>query len=256
MSMTVHGNGTSSPLETKRSLNENVQVSRRAVAGALALAVLAGHSTSSGASAVEPFRFESLISLDDMSGLLAAKFPLGSPPTALRKAFVEDGGATLIVHPSQTGVEKYLYDINLCNLYIWRWNISADFGVDGHLLQSYVNGEPVFAAGPQKKNADLLAKSGKASILKMKRPRPEATRGETELTFLLLDADSDLKTIDDQVLTGTGPSRADPANMGLVHSYVNVEPWRSIFDFDQAAHIVPYSSDCSLVGTTRDRPTR
>jgi hypothetical protein len=254
--MAVQGNGTPGHLETKCPVNESGPVSRRSVTGALALAVLAGRSNSSGTSATLRFRFESLISLDDMSALLATKFPLGSPRLAIRKAFVEEAGTTLVVHPSQVGVEKYLYDINLYNLYVWRWNISADFDVDGRLLQSYVDGEPVFADGPQKKNADLLAKSGKASILRMKRPRPEATRGERKLTFLLLDADSDLKTIDDQVLTGTGPSRADPANMGLVHSYVNVEPWRSIFDFDQAAHIVSYSGDCNMDGTTRDRPTR
>jgi len=36
------------------------------------------------------------------------------------------GGATLVMHPSRAGVEKIIYDINPCNRYISRWNISAD----------------------------------------------------------------------------------------------------------------------------------
>jgi hypothetical protein len=88
-------------------------------------------------------------------------------------------------------------------------------------------------------------RQGQASIFKMRRPRPEATKGENELVFLLLDADSNLKTIDDQVLSGTGPSRSDQANLGPAHGYVNVEPWRSIFDFDDAGRVAPYSGDCA-----------
>ena len=78
----------------------------------------------------------------------------------------------------------------------------------------------------------------------MKRARPEASNGEREIAFLLLDGDSDLKTIDDQVATGGGPFRADPENMGPSHGYVDVEPWRSIFDFDEANAIVPYQGVC------------
>jgi hypothetical protein len=96
--------------------------------------------------------------------------------------------------------------------------------------------------------ADLLARSGKASIYKKTRPRPEASEGETQLAYLLLDGDSDLSTTDDQVLTGAGPSRADPHDLGPVHHYVNIEPWRSIFDSDRAEHIVPYDGSCADAG--------
>jgi hypothetical protein len=193
------------------------------------------------------FRFESISSLDGMHQFLTAHFPLGSPRTKLRETFVSEANATLIQHPTQVEVEKYIYDIDLCGYYIWRWNISADYSSSGDLLQAYVNGEPVFAAGKQKRDSDSLAKSGKAVIYRMKRPRPQAVKGEQELSYLLLDADGDLKTIDDQVLTGAGPTSPNPSQLGQVHAYTNVEPWRSIFDSDNAQTIVAFSGDCATL---------
>ncbi|MCS0585511.1 hypothetical protein NX784_28415 [Massilia pinisoli] len=97
----------------------------------------------------------------------------------------------------------------------------------------------------QKKIVSKIAESGKkASIYRMQRPRPEAYKGETSLGFLLFDRDSDLNTKDDQALIGAGPRRADPANMGKMIVYTDVDPWRSIFDFDPAEHIVPYAGSC------------
>jgi hypothetical protein len=191
------------------------------------------------------FQFESVHSIDDMRKIIEADFPIGTPRALLRQRFVDEGAGTQKLHPSQAGTEKYVYDINLCRYYVWRWNISADFDASEHLLQAYVNGEPVFAAGKQKKDEQALAKSGKPSIFRAVRPRPEATLGEKELVFLLLDADGDPATIDDQVLIGAGPTRADPLNMGSMHAYSNVEPWRSIFDADKAKRIVDYPGDCS-----------
>ena len=178
-----------------------------------------------------------------MRHLIESNYPAGSPREALRRAFVEQGGATLRPHPTQHGVEKYIYDINLCSYYVWRWNISADFDLRGLLVQAYVNGEPVFPTGPQKKDAKDL-KGGHQSIYKVKRPRPEASKGENQLAYIVIDADSDLSTIDDQLAMGGGPTRVDPANMGTLHMYSNVEPWRSIFDKDDADRIVAYSGDC------------
>jgi hypothetical protein len=173
-------------------------------------------------------------------------FPWANPARRCVMSSSNRGGATLLAHPSQAGVEKYIYDINLCNRYIWRWNISADFDAHGGLLQVYVNGEPVFAAGPQKKSPDLFTHKPGATIFKAKRSRPEATEGERELVYLVLDGDGNPTTIDDELATGTGPSRVDPDNMGSVHSYMNVDPWRSIFDSDPAKEIVPYHSGCSF----------
>jgi len=192
------------------------------------------------------FRYESFVDFDEMKHFLEKEFPPGSRREALRHTFVADGKGTLITHPSQAGVEKYIYDINLCRYYVWRWNISADYDADGRLLQSYVNGEPIFPTGPQKKDGRVLGASGHASILKVKRPRPEADLGERELTFLVIDADSNLKTIDDQVLTGGGPTKTSIAMPGKLHMYSDVEPWRSIFDFDSADHIAPYPGDCAV----------
>lgn len=45
---------------------------------------------------------------------------------------------------------------------------------------------------------------------------------------------------------GAGPTRANPVNMGAMIVY-EVEPWRSIFDFDPADRIVPYAGDCAEV---------
>jgi hypothetical protein len=142
-------------------------------------------------------------------------------------------------------VEKYIYDIDLCHYYIWRWNISADYDDRGKLLQAYVNGNIVFPDDSPKKVVSKVAESGKkASIYRAQRPRPEAYKGENSLAFLLFDRDSDLTTKDDQALIGSGPSRADPANMGTMIAYTDVDPWRSIFDFDPADRIVPYAGSC------------
>jgi hypothetical protein len=197
------------------------------------------------ASSRAAFQFASISSLDGMREFVAARFPPGSPRDRLRETFISEANATLIQHPTRVGVEKYIYDIDLCGYYIWRWNISADYDPTGALLQAYVNGEPVFAAGPQKKDSNVLAKSGKAAIFRMKRPRPQAVKGEKELSYLLLDADGDLRTIDDQVLTGSGPSSPNPSQLGRAHAYTNVEPWRSIFDSDAAATIVAFSATCA-----------
>ena len=172
----------------------------------------------------------------------------------MRRTFVNDGKATLKLHPMQKGVEKYIYDINLCSYYIWRWNISADFDSDGHLVQAYLNGNPVLKDGRPKRDFRLKATPGKKqTIYKVQRPRPEATKGEKFLAFILYDLDSDLKTIDDQSLIGAGPSRANPINMGRMITYTEVEPWRSIFDFDHADRIAPYTGDCAEADAFHER---
>ena len=209
------------------------------------LIVAAAPAYSATASAQTPatFHFAAIKSLDDMHHFIESNYPAGSPREALRRAFVDQGGATLKLHPTQAGVEKYIYDINLCSYYVWRWNISADFDGNGRLVQAYVNGEPVFATGTQKKSANDL-KKGHQSIFKVRRPRPEASKGESQLSYLVLDADSDMSTIDDQLAMGGGPTRVDPVNMGTLHAYSDVEPWRSIFDKDDADRIVAYPGDC------------
>jgi hypothetical protein len=194
-----------------------------------------------------PFRFKSFETYEDMHKFIEQTFPVGSPRESLRRTFVTEGKATLKLHPTQQAVEKYIYDINLCSYYIWRWNVSADFDTKGSLVQAYLNGNPVLKDGRPKRDFKLKATPGKKqTIYKMQRPRPEATKGEKSLGFLLYDLDSDPKTIDDQELIGAGPSRANPINMGRMIAY-NVEPWRSIFDFDPADPIVPYAGDCAEV---------
>jgi hypothetical protein len=201
-----------------------------------------------------PFRFEAIKTIAEMQAAISMDFSPGAPRSSLRQRFVAEGAATQKVHPSKAGVEKYIYDINLCRYYIWRWNISADYDSSERLLQAYVNGEPIFASGPQKPDLRTREKKGaKAAILKVMRARPEATKGENVLTHIVLDADGDPATRDDQVAMGGGPTRADPLNMGVLHVYTNIDPWRSIFDADAADRIVDYQDDCNKVDEAQSR---
>lgn len=193
------------------------------------------------------FRFQSIVSLTDMKEYIAQTLPLGTSAETIRGVFVQDGGATLIAHPTKSGVEKYIYDINFCHYYIWRWNISANYDLSGHLRQVYVNGEPVFfSASTDVFDPRSTPKGVKSKIVKMSRPRPEAYKGERTLSYILYDLDGDLQSIDDQQLIGGGPTRSDPLNMGKIHTY-EVNPWRSIFNSDCTAGIVEYEGDCTAV---------
>lgn len=219
----------------------------RKVLFSLSIAALAGISCDiNGADSAVPFQFESIRTLDEMATHIREHFPLESPRKDLRRAFVDEAMATLKVNPNDASVEKYIYDINLCSYYVWRWNISVDYDSDGRLLQACVNGNTVFTDGRPKKTIPKVAEEGKkASIIRAQRPRPEAFKGEKSLGFILFDRDSDMKTTDDQAVIGAGPSRADPGNLGKLFTYTDVDPWRSIFDGDSAVRVVPYRGDCA-----------
>jgi hypothetical protein len=191
-----------------------------------------------------PFHFESVSSIEQMQSFVRTQFPPGAAKDALHRTLVDEGGGSLRRHPHLANTEKVLYDINLCKLYIWRWNISADYDDGGHLLQVYVNGEPMHASGPQKKDPKLVVVGDKGKILKAGRPRPEASKGEKMLVYTLLDGDGNTATTGDQLAMGGGPSRADPRNGGKLVMYHNVDPWRSIFDADPADRIVDYGGMC------------
>jgi hypothetical protein len=198
--------------------------------------------------ALSGFHFEDVTSLEDMQQYIRQQFSIGSPRDLLRTVFVSEGKATLKVNPLHAAVEKYLYDINLCNYYIWRWNISADYDDNGHLKQAYVNGEPVFASGPQKRTTKDLP-PGTPKLLRGTRLRPEAWKGETRLAFVAYDAGSPSQTpsesLVDRLAIGTGPTRSNPVDMGTVHGYAGVDLWRSIFDWDAADTIHAYSHSCT-----------
>lgn len=191
------------------------------------------------------FSFESIETLDDMTSLIRSEIPLGSSRAHVRRIFIEEWLATMKVKDNDPQIEKYIYDIDLCQYYIWRWNISADYDTNDQLLQAYVNGNIVFPDGNTKKSIPMNAHPGEnASIYRMQRPRPEAYKGETSLGFLLFDRDSDMNTTDDQALIGAGPSRVNPTNMGKMTVYKDIDPWRSIFDFDVTDRINPYQGNC------------
>ena len=144
-------------------------------------------------------------------------------------------------------IEKYLYDIDLCGYYVWRWNISADYGPDGKLTQIYINGMPQLGDAPE----PALPKKGPFYMIS--RPRPQAYKGEKTLTAVVTDPDGDPKTTDDmEILTGVGPTRADPLDMGHAVNERGVV-WRSIFDFDDARFVAPYPGDCATVDAKLSR---
>lgn len=191
-----------------------------------------------------PFRFERIASLEAMKTQLREAFPAGTPRATLARVLEQEGGAARRAHPRRAGTEKYLYDINICDAYIWRWNVSADYDASGGLVQAWVNGDPLHAAGPQKRSAESLRAKGKAAIYKATRARPEAYKGEKQLAYILLDADADPRTEDDQLVMGAGPDRPLPGQGTKMIVYTDVELWRSIFDPDPAERIVRYQGMC------------
>lgn len=196
----------------------------------------------------QSFEFEKISDLSAMTSYIQSNLPLGTSRENMQKTFVQEGGATLIAHPQNSLLEKYIYDINLCSWYVWRWNISALYDQSGKLQQAYMNGEHVFAAGPQIKSfAKKENKDGKMSITKVMTPRPAASKGESQLASIVYDEDGDLKTLEDQELMGAGPSRVDPLNMGKMHVYKINSIWGSIFDHDKAKSIASYQGNCEAV---------
>jgi len=191
------------------------------------------------------FRFETILSLDQMRSYLQKQFPLGTSKSDVQDHLVVQGKARMYLHPDQPNVEKYVYDINLCKLYVWRWNISANYNSTGTLTQIFMNGEIVHSAGDAPRAHEDVKKSGdRAQILKMKRPRPEARLGKSMLVFLAYAVDGEKTEDYDLFIIGAGPSRADPSNLGKVHVYTNVELWRSIFDKDPAWAVRPSPKSC------------
>lgn len=204
----------------------------------LIAAPLAIQATSATAA---PFRFEAETSYDDMQAFVAGTVSATSTRDQVRAVFVGQGSATLIVLPRNPEIEKYVYDINLCGYYVWRWNISADYGRDGKLAQIYINGMPQLGGAPE----PPLPKKGPFYMIS--RPRPQAFKGEKTLTAVVADRDGDPNTTDDMdILTGVGPTRADPLDMGHAVNERGVV-WRSIFDFDDARFVAPYPGDCDAV---------
>lgn len=145
-----------------------------------------------------------------------------------------------MVHPHKANVEKYIYDIDLCHYYVWRWNISADYEADGKLKQIYVNGSPMLGGA---KDPDLPKKG---PFYQIARPRPQAFKGEKSLAAIVSSGSDPLMIADAVILTGVGPTRADPMDMGRAVNNRG-EVWRSIFDMDDARVVVPYAGDCAAV---------
>jgi len=193
------------------------------------------------------FRFPKYVSLEEMRSYLSQNFEKGDDANKLRNIFIDQGGASYYIHPEHPRVEKYIYDINLCRLYVWRWNISADYDENLKLVSLYLNGEPVPGLSDGTNGIVPVANENEVlveQILRGSRPRPEADLGENSLGFLINDRDASSNRIDDLVIVGAGPSRADPNNLGRMVAYTNVALWRSIFDFDPASSIAQFSEEC------------
>lgn len=190
-----------------------------------------------------PFQFASIRNVGEMQSYIQQNLPVGSDRDQARKLFVSEGGATLKLHPTKAGVEKYIYDIDICSRYVWRWNISADYTPEGRLVQMYLNGETVLQNGPPLVFPDHSKSTATATISKAARPRPQASKGDDKLYYLVVKWDvRSPSDIDDDIIGG-GPTQADPTNMGTLHVY-HANLWRSIFDSDEAKTIATYSGKC------------
>jgi hypothetical protein len=193
--------------------------------------------------AAQEFAFAQVTSLSDMERFLRSNFPLGSDGARLR-AVMEGAGAKRYAHPEQAGVEKYVYDINLCDLYVWRWNISTSSAADGGLTQLYVNGDPVHGGGQPPRTVESSTQQGATQqILRGTRPRPEASKGESSLAFVMFDVNSRSSRVSEEFVVGAGPSNADPHDLGRMHAY-EAERWRTIFDDERARSVVPFAGSC------------
>ena len=91
------------------------------------LLLIVSFSMTMGAAAEPTFAFGSVSTLEDMSSLIQSKFPLGTSKSALRQTFVDEGHASLRIKPDAPNIKKYIFDIESCYYYVWRWNISADY---------------------------------------------------------------------------------------------------------------------------------
>lgn len=188
--------------------------------------------------------FLAIKSLSEMKSALKREFPVGTPAGKVRSILVSEGGAKRFAHPEFPRVEKYLFDINLCRVYIWRWNVSADYDEKDHLVGLYLNGEVVVGDRAGTKGVRPISNPNAAqAIIAGKRARPQADRGERSLAYIALDRDTSSRQINDLVVVGTGPSRADPRNLGTAHTYSEVALWRSIFDGDTSP-IAAYPGKC------------
>lgn len=214
----------------------------------IVLALAACAATFAIEASAATFRFETIGSLDEMRRFLAREVPLGTGRDALRAMFVEEGNATPFEHPQRDGIEKYLYDVNICSLYVWRWNISANYDDGGALTQVFLNGEPIHSGGEIGLQANIKGKKpGKGqAIYKKWKPRPEASVGEKALAYLLYDTNTGARNVDDEFVIGAGPSRLDPGNFGKMHVYSSVEHWRSIFDEDDPDDVATYEGACPV----------
>jgi len=213
-----------------------------------------GAAQTAAADRVSIFRFESIQTIEEMQAFLRAQFPQGTPRNVLRQVFIKQAGATGLVHPVFQSSEKYLYDINLCRYYIWRWNISGDFDMNDKLQQLYLNGQALYQGADPMLSAANTPAGQNQKIAQIKRPRPEADKGETAPAAMVYDQDGNLETTIDQKLIGVGPSQVDPANMGKMVTYTDVPPWRSIFDMDDAKEIAPYAGDCAAADAKYNGP--
>jgi len=190
------------------------------------------------------FSFDDIKTVPAMEEYILDNLPLGTHREQVQRVFVLQGRATLKNHPFQKNVEKYLYDINLCEYYIFRWNISADYDDKGSLIQAFINGIPVFPDGKAKRPLPTPKAGIKAKIISAKREWPQAKKGGMHLSYMLFDADGDTNTADDQFIHGLGATNVDPANFGPGIRFYDVELWRSIYDEDVSNDIAQYAGSC------------
>ncbi len=221
----------------------NIVTAPRLTALALAMNValsLAAHA--------EGFRFENVTSLEAMRDFIMQNLPRGTRRSVVRRTFVDEGSATFQLHPSpkrERYHEKYTYNINLCRLYVWRWNISANFNHGKRLNQIFVNGEALFPNSEPQWTSKTASKTGlPREIEATSKPRPQADLGVSSVSFVLLRVDPHTSFLPKEFAIGVGPARADPNGLRAIHIYPDVERWRSIFDAEKDEPVHDYTGQC------------
>lgn len=189
------------------------------------------------------FSFDDIQNVPQMEQYIRDRVGLGTPKEEVERIFVLQGRATPRKHPRIPGLVKYLYDINLCQYYVFRWNISVDYDSKDKVVQVHLNGTPVFPEGLMRP-APAVAPGTKAKIIRATRDWPQAKKGAKQLNYMLFDADGNTDTVDDQTITGLGASRVDPANFGEGIRYSDIPLWRSIYDDDLSNDIGEYKGSC------------
>ena len=110
----------------------------------LALALLI---SSGSARAAEPFDFQNYKDPLELAAYLRQTLPVGTSKESAERTLVTEGQATAYPMPFDPQTIVYLYDVNLCDKYVWRWNVNAKYDATGILEDLYLYDQNIHDPG-------------------------------------------------------------------------------------------------------------